>query len=311
MRYRDFTSQQELDAAYDVEASVTDFMVYARAYIEASEVAQRNLNCRVDVPYGPTKAEYVDIFPSARRGSPVMVFIHGGYWRMLTAKEFSFVASGFVPNDVTVVVANYEVCPKVTIPEIVRQSRAMIAWTACNIADFNGDPENITIAGHSAGGHLAAMCALTDWQNDYGLSEKTIRNVVPISGLFDLEPISHTYLQPDLRISSRAISEFSPQRLLRKTSSQMLLSYGSDDPSEFSRHSEEFLAGWRAVGNKAQYLPQLGRNHFTAITDLGEPQAPLTRAILKLMDHSSGSGGPSRASISGIDRRLFSSGVSK
>lgn len=305
MTYGRYTSQEELDAAYDVESSVPDFMVHARAYAESSEAARRDLDHAADVPYGPTLAEYADIFPADRPGAPVLVFIHGGYWRILSAKEFSYVARGFAPHGVTVVVANYDLCPAVSISEISRQMRALVAWIARNIADYNGDPENVTVSGHSAGGHLAAICALTDWAA-YGLPPATVRNIVPISGLFDLAPIAGTWMQPDLRISDRDIQEASPQRLLRRVPTQMLLSYGSNEPDAFSRHSEAFLAGWTAQGNKARFLPQMGRNHFTAITDLGDVNTPLSSAILELMQHSPR---PPRRRPSGIDHRLFSTAV--
>lgn len=286
MLFRDFKTQTALDAAYDVEASVPDFTVYARQYTEASERARRDIAHVADVAFGPTRAEYADIFPAARRGAPVLIFIHGGYWRILSAKEFSFVARGFAPMGVTVVVANYDLCPAVTIPEIVRQMRALVAWTAREIEAFNGDPENITVCGHSAGGHLAAMSALTDWPGRYGLPARTVRNIVPISGLFDLEPISLTYLQRDLRISPRDVEDASPQRLLARSSARMLITYGGDETDEFVRHSEEFRAAWEGMGNRASFFPQLGRNHFTAITDLGDPETPLARALFDLMDHT-------------------------
>jgi arylformamidase len=307
MLFRDFRTQRELDAAYDVEGSVPDFTVYARAYIEASERARRDLRHVADVRYGETLAEYADIFPAATRGAPVLIFIHGGYWRILSAREFSFVARGFATQGVTVVVANYALCPAVTIPEITRQMRALVAWCARNIDRYNGDPENITVCGHSAGGHLAAMCALTDWPGDYGLPARTIRNIVPISGLFDLEPISLTFMQPDLRISERDIAEASPQRLIARVPVNMLVTYGSDESSEFYRHSEEFRAAWEAAGNRATFFPQFGRNHFTAITDLGEPEAPLTRAILEFMEHTPR---PARRP-GGIDARLFPRGTGR
>ncbi|GAB5511280.1 MAG: alpha/beta hydrolase [Hyphomicrobiales bacterium] len=319
MVYKIFKTQEALDAAYDVENSVPDFMVYARQYTSASENARANLPCALGVKYGPTVEEYVDIFPASQPGAPVLVFIHGGYWRMLTAREFSFVAQGFSSVGVTVVVANYTLCPAVSISEISRQMRALVAWCARNIDQYNGDAENITVTGHSAGGHLAAMCALTDWPGQYALPEKTVRAFAPISGLFDLEPISHiSYMREDLRINERDIAEASPQRLIRRCSADMLITYGSDEPSEFSRHSEEFRQAWDDAGNRSRYFPQMGRNHFSAITDLGDPDTELTRAMLALMGHAPSVPYHPRAGQSGnwhpaqhaaqktrIDHRLF------
>lgn len=296
---KDFSSQAALDQAYDVENSVADFMVYANRYVSDSTRARHELACHATVPFGPTFAEHADIFPARRPGAPVLVFIHGGYWRMLTAKEFSFVARGFVPHDVTVVVANYALCPTVSILEIARQMRALVAWSAKNIRAYNGDPSTISVCGHSAGGHLAAMCALTDWA-EYGLPPETIKAIIPISGLFDLEPISRTFMQPDLRISERDIQEGSPIRLMRRVFTKMLISYGSEEPSEFANHSEAFLSAWRGVGNNATTYAMPGYNHFDAILGLGEPESNQVAAILDVMGARAARLRPSR-----IDRRLF------
>lgn len=318
MFYKTFKTQKDLDVAYDVENSVPDFMVYARQYIAASENARATLPCASGVKYGQTVEEFVDIFPANQPGAPVLIFIHGGYWRMLTAREFSFVAQGFSPVGVTVVVANYALCPSVSISEISRQMRALVAWCARNIDQYNGDAENMTVSGHSAGGHLAAMCALTDWPGQYGLPSNTVRAFAPISGLFDLEPLSHVSIfGDDLQISARDIAEASPQRLIRPCPSKLFITYGSDEPAEFSRHSEEFRQAWDAAGNQSTFFPQMGRNHFNAITDLGDPDTELTRALLALMEHTpnphhrasakdaKGWNRSSRSGRTGIDHRLF------
>ncbi|USJ28494.1 alpha/beta hydrolase [Ensifer adhaerens] len=283
--YRDFKTQVELDAAYDVEASVPDFMVYARQYLESSAQARQDLDCDLGVRFGPSVEEYVDIFPASRPNAPVLIFIHGGYWRILSAGDFSFVARGPAQADVTVVVANYALCPKVSISEITRQMRAMVAWVHRRISSFNGDPENIFVAGHSAGGHLATMCALTDWRRDYDLPSNTVRGIIPISGVFDLEPIRKTFMQQDLAISDRDIREVSPQRVVGRCDVPMLISYGGDELPEFIRQSEDFLQAWKKAGNKATFFPQLGRNHFNAISDLADAESSLCKAIFSFMGH--------------------------
>ena len=145
--YRQFSTQQEIDAEYDVEKSVPDFMVYARHFIEESKLARHRLKCELDVPYGATRDEHLDIFPAANRRAPILIFFHGGYWRMLSSKEFSCVALGPAPAGVTVVNVNYSLCPKVTIDEIVRQARAAVAWTYRHAEDFGGDRERIFVSG--------------------------------------------------------------------------------------------------------------------------------------------------------------------
>lgn len=283
--YRDFQTQAELDAAYDVEKSVPDFMVYARQYVDSSADARRDLDCELGVKFGPSVEEYVDIFPASRPNAPVLIFIHGGYWRIMSAGDFSFAARGAAKADVTVVVANYALCPKVSISEIARQMRAMVAWVYRHISNYNGDPENIFVSGHSAGGHLTAMCALANWKRDYDLPENTVRGAIPISGVFDLEPIRKTFMQQDLAINDRDIREASPQRLIEPSRVPMLVTYGGDEPPEFVRQSETFLQAWKRAGNRGQFFPQLGRNHFTAITDLADPESALCKAIFSFIGH--------------------------
>ena len=284
--FRNFQTRADLDKSYDVERSVPNFMVYADQWVNNSGQARRHLTNKLGLRFGPTVEEYCDVFPAARRGAPVFIFIHGGYWRILSAREFSFVALGPVAAGITTVVANYALCPHVTIGEIVRQMRALVSWTYRHIAEFNGDPENIHVGGHSAGGHLAAMMALTDWRGAYGLSPNIVKTIFPVSGLYDLEPLRHSYLQPDLRLDDREIETHSPQRHVRRVHPPMLLSYGSEEPSEFSRQSDDFLSAWKRAGNRATYLPQIGRNHFTAIADFTDKDLPFCRELFALMGHT-------------------------
>lgn len=292
--YRNFETRAEIDSEYDVENSVPDFMVYARQYDQLSADARHRLECSGNVRFGPTVEEYVDIFPAARKRSPVLLFIHGGYWRILSAKEFSFVALGPQAAGVTTVVVNYALCPAVTLDEIVRQIRAAIHWTHENIGDYNGDPHRIFVSGHSAGGHLTAAALLTNWPKDYGLPRDIVKGGVSISGLFDLTPLRHSFLQPDLRLDHASVQRNSPLFHIRYVISPLLITYGGDESSEFCRQSEDFLSAWTAAGNKARSHAQPGRNHFTAITDFAQADSPLCQAIFKMMNHT-----PRRASARG------------
>lgn len=284
--FRNYQTRADLDRAYDVERSVPNFRVHADQYVEGSAQARRHLGGKLGVQYGPTVEEYADVFPAGRRGAPVMIFIHGGYWRTLSARDFSFAALGPVSAGVTMIVANYALCPAVSIGEIVRQMRALVAWTYRNIEAFGGDRENIHVSGHSAGGHLAAMLGLTDWSQRYGLPANVVKSLFPISGLFDLEPLRHSWLQADLQLDERGVAAQSPQALVRRVPAPMLLSYGSDEPVAFSRQSDDFLTAWKRVGNQATFMPLIGRNHFTAISDFTDPNSLFCRELFRLMRHS-------------------------
>ena len=140
--YRDFETTEAIDAEYDMSIVVGDLAPHFAFYVEQSESARAELDAMIDVPFGPTVEETLDIFPAASPDAPIVVFIHGGYWRRLSSKEFSYVARGLVARGITAVVTNYALCPKVTIPEITRQSRAAVAFVRKTPLSFNGDRES-------------------------------------------------------------------------------------------------------------------------------------------------------------------------
>ena len=284
--YRDFATRAQIDAEYDVERSVPDFMHYARQYADGSAAARRTLEARLGLRYGPTLDEYLDVFPASRRNAPILVFLHGGYWRILSARDFSFVASGPVAAGVTVAVVNYSLCPAVTLDEIVRQIRSAIVWLWRHAREHNADPENIHVCGHSAGGQLTAMAALTEWERDYGLPRTAVKSGIPISGLFDLEPLRHSFLQEDLRLDDGLVARNSPQFLVRPVPVPLLVACGGDESAEFLRQSEDFLEAWTGAGNRGARLAQPGRNHFTAITGFADPDSALCREVFRMMHHT-------------------------
>ncbi len=283
MLYRGFSTQEELDVQYNLRESVPDFPYYMEFFVKQSRKTREQLHCRLDVPFGPTLAEHLDIFPGARPEAPILIFIHGGYWHTLSSKEFSFVANGPVSAGVTTVVINHALCPKVSIEELVRQSRAAVAWLYNNAEDFGGDRTRIYVSGHSAGGHLMAMLALTDWKGDYGLPADIIKGGCTISGLFDLRPFPYTYLQPKLQLTWGEVLRNSPLLHVPDEAPPLLVTYGDDETPEMRRQSNDFLDAWRSRGLRVEYLPQPGKDHFSAIDGFLDADSTLCAAILEQM----------------------------
>ena len=282
MLYRDFATQEELDAQYDPERTVPDPGVYAKFYERESEKLRSEGNHRLNVPFGPTLAEHVDLYP-AGPGAPVLVYVHGGYWRARTGREFGFVARGPGSRGIATVVPNYELCPRVTIDEIVRQARAALAWTYKNAESFGGDPDRIHVAGHSAGGHLVAMLLTTDWEGEYGLASDFIKGATVISGLFDLAPFPYTFLQPKLQLTWDQVGKNSPILQIPAASSPLLVAYGGDETDEFKRQSEAFLGAWGAKGHSGERLVLPGKNHYDVIDGFLDAESPLLSAIFGRM----------------------------
>lgn len=283
--YRDFVSQEQLDREYDVESIHPDFGGVVEQFLGLSEAARGQATARFDVPFGPTRDEYVDIYPAeGDAGRPVLMFIHGGFWRILSAKEFALVAPGPVARGVDVVVTNYSLAPKVTLEEITRQSRAAVAWVHANAASWGGDPERIFVAGHSAGGQQVALLRHTDWAGEYGLPADVIKGVVPISGLFDLRPLPYSFVAPALQLSRRTVETQSPQLLAPCPGPPMLVSWGDAETAEFRRQSVDYLASSTEAGLDADGLPLPGDDHFAAVMELNDPHSTLTDAVLAFME---------------------------
>ncbi|SFE61489.1 alpha/beta hydrolase [Paracidovorax wautersii] len=278
MLYRDFATQEQIDAQYDTAIPVADRAAEMRHYQDRSAHARAVLPCRLGVPYGPTRAETLDIFPADppdAAGAPVFVFIHGGYWRALSAADFSCVALGLAQRGITVVVPDYALCPAVTVDEIVRQMRAACAWVLRHIAEHGGDPQRVAVGGSSAGGHLAAMCLQTEWARDYGLPQDPFKGAVMASGLYDLAPLRYSFLQPKIQLTEDTVQRCSPVLHVRPSPTPVLLTWGGLEQPEFARQSLAWREAWLAAGNRAELLEQPEAHHFSAIHGFEDPRSAL------------------------------------
>lgn len=281
MLYRGFETQEELDAQYNLAAATPGSAGWVEFYAEQSRRVREELDCELGVPFGPTLEEHLDIFPAPGSSpAPVLVFIHGGYWHRFTSRDFDLVARGPVSAGVTTVVTNYSLCPKVTVEEILRQSRAAVAWVYRNVESFGGDRGRIYVSGHSAGGHLTAMLLGTGWEEGYGLPAGTIRGGCAISGLFDLAPLRYTYMQPKVQLTPGQIQRLSPILNLPASAPPLLVTYGDRETPELRRQSDDFLAAWQAKGLDGEHLPQPDKDHFSAIDGFLDRESPLLTGIL-------------------------------
>jgi arylformamidase len=266
--YRAFESQAEIDAQYNPSLALAPDASPMAHYTAQAEAARSTIPCHLNVAYGPTRAETLDIFPAAQAHAPVFIFIHGGYWRSLSSKDFSGVALGLHRRGITTVVVDYALCPSVSIDEIVRQVRAASAWVLRNIAQYGGDPARVGIGGHSAGGHLTAMCLQTEWERDYALPNNPFAAALSFSGLYDLAPLRCSYLQPMLQLDAGVVQRNSPAFLARPCSTPLWITWGGNETAEFARQSQVYCGAWQAAGNQARLLAQDGADHFSVIHGL-------------------------------------------
>lgn len=273
---------EDLAAEYDPWRTAEPGVDYATRFAQLSERTRAKLPSSLGIPFGPTRAETLDIFPAAPSGAPVAVFLHGGYWRANTSREFSFVAEGLVATGMTTVVVNYALCPTVSLSEIVRQARAAVVWIHDHIGEFGGDPGRVNLIGHSAGAHLCAMALATRWTEDYRVPPDSLTGACLISGLYDLVPIRYTPVQANLQISWQEVLELSPLWNLPEVGVPIVVSCGGRESGEFRRQSWDLLNVLREAGHSVEWLEQPDSDHFAAIEGFLDPASPLCRGIARL-----------------------------
>jgi arylformamidase len=274
-----------LDNQYNNRLRVPDFMErHMQPWQTASAQVRAAQACVLDVPYGPGgAAETLDIFPAGGSGQPVLVFIHGGYWRSLDKKDFSFVSTAFTQQGACVVVPNYSLCPAVTIEQLVLQQVQALAWVYRHIANYGGDPARITVIGHSAGGHLAAMMLACQWQQvAKDLPANLLRKAISVSGLHDLEPIMQApYLQTDLHLTPTQVQRCSPAYFPAPQGTLHALC-GGDESEEFLRQNRLIEEAWGSPCVRVREA-LLGLNHFSVLDALITPGTRANMLALQLV----------------------------
>jgi len=272
-----------LDAQYNNRARVPEHPQILARWAESSALARSQLNAKLDLRYGDEPGESLDVFAAERPGAPVLVFIHGGYWRSLDKSDVSFIAPALVHAGTTVVVPNYALCPAVTIETIALQMTRALAWTWRHAAEHGGDPQRVAVAGHSAGGHLATMMLSCRWK-DVGddLPPRLVSGALSISGLYDLEPVRLTpFLQADLQLTPQSVKRLSPAFFPRPRGT-LYATVGLEESDEFLRQNQLIRDQWGPTSVPVCETV-VGRNHFTVLHDLADPACRLHDLALRLL----------------------------
>ena len=277
-----------LQAQYDNRARVADHPQVLARWAQASALVREQAGAQLDIAYGDGAGERLDLFPAAAAAgaapAPVLVYIHGGYWRSLDKSDHSFVAPVFQAAGALVAVPNYALCPAVGIEHIVLQMARALVWVWQHAADHGGDPARIALIGHSAGGHLASMLLSCRWkQIADDMPAQPLTGALSISGLYDLEPLRHApFVQRDLQLTPAAVARLSPAFFPRPKGGKLYATVGLDESDEFLRQNRLIRDVWGPTAVPVcETIPQA--NHFTVLNSLVDPAGRLHELALRLL----------------------------
>ena len=274
-----------LEAQYNNRALVPEHAQHFARWAEASRLVRAKSAAQLDVAYGSGEDETLDVFPAVnapKAGAPVLVFIHGGYWRSLDKADFSFIAPALNAAGATVVLPNYALCPAVGIEHIALQMTRALAWVWRHAAQHGGDRTRIGVVGHSAGGHLATMLLSCRWKDvDAEMPAQPLNAVLSISGLYDLEPLRHVAsLQSDLQLTPATVRRLSPAFFPRPKGGKLFATVGMEESDEFVRQNALIRDVWGPTAVPVcETLPAL--NHFSVVEGLADARSRLHHLALR------------------------------
>lgn len=266
---------------YDEQFNLRKRHPMGRVFMLLNEVkslqARLTLKKSLNVSYGESDGQRVDIFPACREGAPVFVFIHGGYFRALDKRQYSYLARPLVKSGCTVVLVNYDLAPTVRVKEIVDQNLRAFSWIRRHIDRWNGDPDNLVISGHSVGAFLVAKILECQWDDE---ARKAIRGAIMLSGLYDLLPVRQSYLNRTLQLSEEDARMLSPMFGKTRVCPPTMVAVGEGETQEFIDQSQRYSDKLNAEGHAHRFVLLRRKNHYTVARLLSGRRNGLMREIL-------------------------------
>ena len=273
----------DFELQYNPRLTVPDFAEIFARWERDSIAARSSEDAVLDAPYGADESEKLDVFRARGESRALLMFIHGGYWRGLDKKDFSFLAPAFTRAGVTLAVPNYALCPKVTVADIVRQMLAATAWLYRNGGNFGAPRNKVYVMGHSAGGHLTAMMMAALWPEFAAdLPKKVVEAGFALSGVYDVRPIMKVAsINNDVRLTPALAAQVSPALYPPATDAPFYTCVGSKENAGFHAQNRIIIDKWKRV--HAMDVPCAGANHFTILDELKSPMSTLHQSAMKMM----------------------------
>jgi arylformamidase len=265
-----------LDAAYNNTAAVADSPDWLARWEKLSAAVRSGPRSRLDIAYATRPRARFDYFASGALKPPLFVFIHGGYWQRNDKNMFAFVAEGPRAHGIDVALLGYTLAPQARLTDIVAEIRRALTVLCERAADLGFDRDRLFVGGWSAGGHLTAIVS----------DHPAFRGGIPISGIFDLEPIALNYLNEKLALDESEIAALSPLRVLRERTPPLRMFVGGDELSELKRQSAIYAETAREGGLPVALTVLPGRHHYSILDELAQPDGAITRALTELVQAS-------------------------
>jgi len=270
-------SRDELDRGLNNGEAVAGSGEIVAGWDARSAGLRKGFADHLDLRYGPRERNRID-FLKARAGAPTLLFIHGGYWQNRAKENFTTFAEGAMAHGINVALIGYTLAPDATLDQIVAEVHAGIDFLGHQLPALDGDGNGIVVSGWSAGGHLTAMA----------LSHPLVRAGMAISGIYDLGPIRHSYLNVKLGLDEAAASRNSPMMQPGGPMKPLSLVVGSAELPQLRKQTADF------AGHRARYrLPVTyeeipGADHFSIMDEMAAPGGRITTLIRQLFERTVG-----------------------
>ena len=266
-------SQQDLDRGLNNGAAVAGSGDIVAGWDRRSAELRATHSDHLDLRYGPRERNRID-FLKAGEKAPTLVFIHGGYWQMRAKEAFTLFAEGPMAHGINVALIGYTLAPEATLEEIVAEINRGLDFLAEQLPALGGDANRIAVSGWSAGGHLTAMA----------LSHPRVMGGVAISGIYDLEPIRHSYLNEKLRLDEAMSRRNSPILQAGGPIKPLALTAGSGELPLLRQQTANFAAHRAKYGLPMSYEEIPGADHFTIMDQMLRPEGRITLMIRQLFE---------------------------
>ncbi|MGB6055228.1 MAG: alpha/beta hydrolase [Burkholderiaceae bacterium] len=285
MTRHDKYTYEEMEPQYNLRARRPDYDVkVVPDWIRRSEEYRAANPCQLDLAYGSGAREKLDFFPAAGQNSPILAYFHGGYWQRGDKSVYSFLAAPFVKNGVSVAMINYDLCPSVRISQISIQARAALAWLWRNAAGLGGSPDQLYVMGHSAGGHITGMMMATDWPAlGADLPRDMLKGGIPVSGLFDLQPLRFSSINDGVRMDEAEATAESPMNHAPATDAPQLVVCGGAETEEFHRQSDIYVAAFTTPARRIERYSVPDCDHFDELNALAREDSAFFEKSLRLI----------------------------